>query len=205
MGSTYCGRHLGTFGASGCFSLYPAKVVTSGEGGLVVTNNKKFYEKILLIRNHGIRTTPHDNNNSKAYGLNLRMSEIHAAIAKIQMKRLPSFLKKRRQNAKILSEKLAGVDIKLPAEKRHEKFNWYLYTISANRQKSLLNKLNKAGFGATVYYSVPAHKHFSTTKNAKTLKVTQWASKHVLSLPIHPQVTDTNLSNMARIIKEELQ
>ena len=200
MGSTYRQKQSGTFGNLGCFSLYPAKVMTSGEGGLIVTDSKKLYEKLTMIRNHGM-VHGYD---SKIFGLNLRMSEIHAAIAKIQIKKLPLFLKKRKQNAKTLSEILSGLDVSLPQEPKYEKINWYLYTISTAKQNFLKKKLNIKGFGANVYYPIPVHKiPFYASK--KKLPVTEWASKHVLSLPIHPGVTDDNLHDMAKIIKHELR
>ncbi len=72
----------------GCYSMYPAKVMTAGEGGFVVTNSKKLRDKLLMIRNHGM-VKGYD---TRILGLNLRLPEINAAIAKIQMKKLPKFL-----------------------------------------------------------------------------------------------------------------
>ena len=126
MGSTYRKRQSGTFGDMGCFSLYPAKVVTAGEGGLVVTDSKELYDALRMARNHGMMR----GYDSEAFGLNLRMPEISAAIAKVQMCRLPSFLEKRRANARALSRLLEGADVALPEQRPHEEVNWYLYTIS---------------------------------------------------------------------------
>lgn len=200
MGSTRRGKHTGTFGDAGCYSLYPGKIITAGEGGLVVTDSKKLYEKLLMIRNHGM-VYGYD---SKIFGLNLRMPEISAAIAKIQVKKLPSFLKKRTVNARILSEKLAGLDIALPREQKYDKLNWSLYTISTTKQHLLRQKLNKAGFGASIYYPTPVHK-IPFYHNTKKLPVTEWASGHVLSLPIHPRVTADDLERMTRVIKKAIK
>ena len=199
MGSTYGGKQSGTFGDAGCFSLYPAKVMTSGEGGLVATNSKRIYERLMMIRNHGMIRQY----NPKTFGLNLRMPEISAAIAKIQIKRLGSFIKKRTTNAKILTELLSDSNLILPRQQKHEKVNWYLYTVSITRQKLLEKRLNAKGFGASIYYPVPIHKTiFYNT--AKKLPVTEWASKHVISLPIHPGVTSTHLKQMVQIISDTL-
>ena len=84
LGSTYKGKHTGTFFEMGCYSMYPAKVMTAGEGGFVVTNSKKLRDKLLMIRNHGM-VKGYD---TRILGLNLRLPEINAAIAKIQMKKL---------------------------------------------------------------------------------------------------------------------
>ena len=124
LGSTFKGKHTGTFSDIGCYSLYPAKVMTSGEGGLIVTNNKKLTEKLRMIRNHGM-VHGYD---TKIFGLNLRLPEISAAIAKIQIKKLPKFLYKRRKNAKILTELISTLDITIPKERKND--------INRNREKN---------------------------------------------------------------------
>ena len=86
LGSKLKGKHSGTFSHLGCFSLYAGKVITSGEGGAIVTDDKKLFEKLRQIRNHGLAK----NNLTTRLGLNLRLSEINAAIAKIQMKKITS-------------------------------------------------------------------------------------------------------------------
>ena len=197
MGSQYRGKESGTIGHLGCFSLYPAKVMTSGEGGLVLTGSKKLYEKLLMVRNHGM-VAGYD---SRIFGLNLRMPEIHAAIAKVQARRLDSFLKARRRNARLLSEMLEGADVATPYEEKHQHVNWYLYTVSTSCQGRLKKELNLAGYGANVYYPIPVHRIPFYMANRR-LPVTDWASKHVLSIPIHPQVTQKDLAGMARIIKQ---
>jgi len=200
MGSTYKGKQSGTFCDIGCYSLYPAKVMTSGEGGFLVTNNKKLHEKLLMIRNHGM-VHGYD---TRIFGLNLRLPEISAAIAKEQIKKLPKFLYKRRRNAQILSKLLSELDIQIPIERKHEKVNWYLYTISTKNRDKILKKLNDNGIGAAVYYQTPVHKtpyYYSKIK----FKITEWAASHVLSLPIQPKVTPQNLNFMGRIVRKALK
>ena len=141
MGSTYRKKQSGTFGDVGCFSLYPAKVITAGEGGLVVTGNKDLYDKLRMVRNHGM-VRGYD---SETFGLNLRMPEINAAIAKVQVGRLPSFLERRRANARTLSGLLEGADVTLPEQRAHEEVNWYLYTISTERQAKLKKSAQRGG------------------------------------------------------------
>lgn len=195
MGSTYRGRQSGTFGDAGCFSLYPAKVMTSGEGGLVATGSKRIRDRLLMIRNHGM-IRGYD---SKIFGLNLRMPEIHAAIAKVQIKRLPSFIKRRTANAEALSELLSDSDLALPRQRRHERTNWYLYTVSTAKRERLKKRLNSAGFGAGVYYPTPVHR-IPFYDTGESLPVTERASRRVLSLPVHPGVTGAHLKAMAKII-----
>ena len=197
LGSTFKGKHTGTFGDIGCYSLYPAKVMTSGEGGFLVTNDKKLYEKLLMIRNHGM-VHGYD---TKIFGLNLRMPEINAAIAKEQIKKLPKFLAARKKNAQLLTKLLSDLEIKLPTPRKNENVNWYLYTIAIDKRDALIKKLNSKGFGAVAYYPTPVHKTPFYKMKIK-LPITDWASKHVVSIPIQPNVTPANIKSMAKIIRE---
>ena len=200
LGSTYKGKHSGTFSTLGCFSMYAAKVITSGEGGAIVTNDKKIFEKLRKIRNHGML----HGYDTRLLGLNLRLPEINAAIAKIQMKKLTKFLNQRRKNAKILSELLSDLNISIPHERKGEKINWYLYTIATKDRNKIMKKLNLKGIGATVYYSIPVHRT-PFYKNKSRLSVTEWAALHVLSLPVHPLVRKQNLYQMAQIVKQAVK
>jgi Predicted pyridoxal phosphate-dependent enzyme apparently involved in regulation of cell wall biogenesis len=133
LGSTFKKRHTGTFFEMGCFSMYPAKVMTAGEGGFIVTNNKKLRDKLLMIRNHGMLK----GYDTRLLGLNLRLPEINAAIATIQMKKLPKFLKTRQKNAKLLSKLLSKSNLDLPLERKNENVNWYLYTVTTPKRNML--------------------------------------------------------------------
>ena len=197
LGSTFKEKQTGTFFQLGCYSLYPGKVITSGEGGVIVTNNKKLYEKLQMIRNHGM-VKGYD---SKIFGLNLRLPEINAAIAKIQIKKLPKFIQSRRRNAKLLSDLLSDSKIQLPSERKNEKFNWSLYTIATKNRDSILKKLNSKGIGAAVYYPIPVHK-IPIYKIKSKLTNTDWASKHVLSLPVHPNVSAKNVEYIAKTVRD---
>jgi len=199
LGSKYKGKHSGTFFEMGCYSMYPAKVMTAGEGGFIVTNNKKLKDKLLMIRNHGM-VHGYD---TKMFGLNLRLPEISAAIATVQMKKLPNFLKIRKQNAELLSKLLSDLKVTLPHQRKNENVNWYLYTIAIEKRNKLLKKLNEKGIGAASYYPTPVHKTPFYKLNTK-LPITEWASSHVLSLPIHPKVTQKNIEFIAKTIRDIL-
>lgn len=196
LGSTFKQKHTGTFSDLGCFSMYPAKVMTAGEGGFIVTNNRNLRDKLLLIRNHGMTSR-----GAKTFGLNLRLSEIHAAIADIQMKKLPKFLDARRRNAKLLTKLISNLGIQAPAEQEHVRVNWYLYTIAIASRNKILKKLNQKGIGAASYYSLPVHKT-QFHKKSVVLPVTDWASARVLSLPIHPGVSPKNIEYIAQIMRD---
>ena len=199
LGSSYNGKQTGTFSELGCYSLYPAKVMTAGEGGFIVTSSKKLFDKLRMIRNHGML----HGYDTQVFGLNLRLPELSAAIAKIQIKKLPSFLIKRRKNARILSELISDLDIKIPTERKNEKVNWYLYTIATKNREKILKKLNLKGIGAAAYYSTPVHKTPFYNKKIK-LPITDWAASQVLSLPIHPLVSTRNIEFIAKTVRESL-
>ena len=199
LGSTYKGKHTGTFFEMGCYSMYSTKVMTSGEGGFVVTNNKNLRDKLLMIRNHGM-VHGYD---TRMFGLNLRLPEINAAIATIQIKKLPKFLKSRANNAKLLSKLISDLKVVLPIERKNENVNWYLYTISTDKRDKLLKKLNEKGIGAASYYSTPIHKTPFYKLKIK-LPITDLASSNVISLPIHPNVTQKNIKFIAKIMHEIL-
>jgi dTDP-4-amino-4,6-dideoxygalactose transaminase len=197
LGSTYKGKHAGTFSDLGCWSMYPAKVMTSGEGGFVGTNNKKLRDKLLMIRNHGM-VHGYD---TKIFGLNLRLPEISAAIATIQMKKLPKFLKARQKNASLLSKFISDLNVILPHQRNNENVNWYLYTIATSKRDKILKKLNEKGIGAASYYPTPVHKTPFYQQKIK-LPITEWASSHTLSLPIHPKITNTNIEFIAKTLRD---
>jgi len=206
LGASYKGQKTGAIGNLGCFSFYSTKVITCGEGGAITTNDEDLYNKLKMIRNHGLVS----DHNPKILGFNFRMTEIGAALIKTQMKRVEMFLNIRRKNADKLSESLSGLDgIKLPREKVDCVNNWYLYTIfiEKNRDKVLEN-LNKRGLGATVYYKIPLHKTYLYTRLGYgdiSLPNTILASDHVISLPVHPGLTDNDLSVITYSVKEALK
>jgi len=200
LGTTYKGKHSGTFSKLGCFSLYAAKVMTSGEGGVVVTDNKNLFEKLRKIRNHGML----HGYDTRILGLNLRLPEINAAIAKIQMKKLGKFLHQRQKNARILTELLSDLDIIVPRERKGEKVNWYLFTIATKNRGKIMKKLNSEGIGAAAYYSTPVHRTpFYNTK--QNLPITGWAASSVLSLPVHPLVSKQNLDHISKVMHQAIK
>ncbi len=195
LGTTYKKKQTGTFSKMGCFSLYAAKVMTSGEGGAIVTNDKSLFEKMRKIRNHGML----HGYDTRVLGLNFRLPEMSAAIAKVQMKKLPRFLEKRKKNAKILNELLSDLNIILPEERDGVNVNWYLYTIATANRDKLSKQLNSHGIGSAAYYSIPVHKTPFYSKNIK-MPITDWAASHVLSLPVNPLVTQNDLHHISKVM-----
>ncbi|MDW0233011.1 MAG: DegT/DnrJ/EryC1/StrS family aminotransferase [Nitrososphaeraceae archaeon] len=206
LGSTYDGKQTGSLGQMGCFSMYASKVLTSGEGGAITTDSDEFAEKLRMIRNHGM-VSGYD---TRIIGFNMRLPEISAAIAKTQMKKIQSMLDKRASNARklgqLLSNKIKDKNIVLPHENQRTKYNWYLYTVALNDSRDKVKKfLNDSGIGATIYYDPPVHQTpFYSKFYNRELEITEWASKSVLSLPVHPSITEKDLDFMANKVEEAI-
>ena len=214
LGSTYKNKQTGTFGTMGCFSMYASKVLTAGEGGAIVTNEDKIADTLKMIRNHGMV----DGYDTRILGLNYRLPELSAAIAKIQMRKLKTILDRRRRNSILLSNLLETIikkyNIKIPQEDQIKKFNWYLYTLAFNSSGGLTlrdhikKKLIENEIGVAVYYDPPIHKtpfyqKFSSLND--DLQNTNWSSEHVLSFPVHPGVSEMDIQNIVNVLEKELQ
>jgi len=214
LGSTYKNKQTGTFGKMGCFSMYASKVLTAGEGGAIVTNEDKIADTLKMIRNHGMV----EGYDTRVLGLNYRLPELSAAIAKIQMKKLKTILDLRRRNSLLLSNLLETIikkyNIQIPQEDQIKKFNWYLYTLAFNSSNDLplrdhiKKKLIENGIGVAVYYDPPVHKtpfyqKFSSLND--DLHNTNWSSEHVLSFPVHPGVSEIDIQNIVNVLEKELQ
>ncbi len=199
LGSTYNGKQTGSIGEIGCFSFYASKVLTSGEGGAIVTNNKELADRIRMIRNHGML----EGYDTRIFGLNLRMTEISAAIAKVQMRKMKRMLQIRRKNAVMLTKLLRDLDIELPKE-GGSRYNWYLYTLAIEDRDNVMKKLNSLGIGATVYYRTPVHRTPFYADSNLSLPNTEWAAAHVLSLPVHPLVSANDIRFIANNLKKAL-
>jgi perosamine synthetase len=207
LGSTYKNKQTGTFGAMGCFSMYASKVLTAGEGGAISTDSDELADKIKMIRNHGMV----EGYDTRILGMNLRLPELSAAVAKVQMQKLEKMLEIRRRNAELLSKLLfqsaKKSGMKIPEETADKKFNWYLYTVAfENNRDKIKEKLMKDNIGATVYYSPPVHKTPFYMQMAQGIKLqsTEWCADHVLSLPVHPHVSEVEIEQIASTLNDAL-
>jgi len=198
MGATYKGTQTGKLSDAGCFSMYATKVVTSGEGGAISTDDDEFAETVRLVRNHGM-VHGYD---TRHLGLNYRLPELNAAIASAQMDKLRSFLDARKRNAGYLSERLKGVGgVEFTQNSPDRTHAYYLYTLYLRgKRDSILKALNDSGVGAAVYFKTPVHKtplYARLGYGRKSLKKTDAAAGHVISLPVHPGLTPQDLQTVA--------
>ncbi|MGC9209222.1 MAG: DegT/DnrJ/EryC1/StrS family aminotransferase [Nitrososphaeria archaeon] len=201
LGSTYKGKMTGTLGRMGCFSFYPGKVMTTGEGGAVATDDDELADALRKVRNHGFSR----DGSISTFGLNMRMQQINAAIGVVQLKRLPGFLEVREKNAYSYMKALMDVSgvITLPPIREGAKYNWYLFTILHPKRQKALEALKKAGIDARVYYDPPVHKTPVYSFSAPLPK-TEMIANTVISLPANPMVKEDIIETAAKVLKESL-
>jgi dTDP-4-amino-4,6-dideoxygalactose transaminase len=199
VGAKYRGKQTGSTSEFGCFSLYAPKVVTAGEGGAISTNSDDLADKVRKMRNHGMV----EGYDTRMLGYNYRMPEVSAAIASVQMDRLSTFISIRNRNVSRLAETAEALKgVKFTQKAKDRSHVWYLYTLFLSRRRDLiLATLWKKGIGAAVYFKMPVHKtpYYAELGYSKLkLPITESASRHVLSLPVHPAVSDLDIDYIAR-------
>ena len=203
-------QKIGTFGDSAMFSFAQNKIITTGEGGAIVTNSKKIYEKLLLVRSHG-RVDKIDyftNANSSTYielGYNFRMPTMMAALGIAQMKHLKKIIQLRKNIAKTYSKEFSQIsDIITPNPKNNSEHVYQLYSIRIKngRRNALMKHLKNKGIMSKIYFE-PIHLTPFYIKNIKFKKdhltITNKISEEILSLPIYPNM---NKKEQRSIIKE---
>jgi perosamine synthetase len=202
-GGTYKGKKLGSFG-TGTFSLYPTKNITSGEGGMITTNSDEINEHSRVIRNHGMRRRYYHDE----LGYNLRMTDIHAAIGLAQIAKLDKFNQKRRENAAFYNANLKGVTVPFVPEGIEHVYHQYTIRVPNGNRDALRTFLLENEIGSEVYYPVPIHKQsfYVTDLGYKdSLPETEKAAAEVLSIPVHPGLTQADLEKVATKINEFMQ
>ncbi len=192
------GQPVGTFGQFAMFSFYPTKNMTSGEGGMVVCEDEAFARKVRLFRNQGMEKQ-YEN---EVVGLNNRMTDIHASIGRVQLRRLPEWTRQRQKNAAFLNQSISGALVPEIAAGASHVFHQYTVRVASNRDQ-VVNDLREIwSVGSGVYYPIPNHlleslKNFPKVDN---LPNTLQAAKEVISLPVHPRLRGTHLRRIAQAI-----
>jgi dTDP-4-amino-4,6-dideoxygalactose transaminase len=192
LGATFNGKKAGSFGLTGCFSLYPAKVLgAAGDGGFVTTNDEEMDEKIRLLRDHG-----QDRKTGKIffYGFNSRLDNIQAAILDVKLKYLNKWIERRREIAKIYHEglsELSQVKLPPPPTTKGPYYDVYQnYVIRIKERDELVKFLEKNGVETIVSWRIPNHFHPALSLNHFKLPKTEELSNEVVSLPMYPELTD---------------
>jgi len=220
IGAKYNNKHVGTIGDVGVFSFYPVKHFTTGEGGIIITKNKRLSKKLKLLRAFGVNKTFSERKkglyNSNYLGLNYRMSEIHAAIGCSQIKKLPSFLKQRKINFDLMYKKISN-NKKIQVIKSNNKFlqssNYCLSIILrsdiSKKRDEIIKKLNKEGLGTSIYYPHPVprmnyykNKYKYDKKNFKNATI---ISDNSIALPVGPHLKQNQIIKISKIINNILE
>lgn len=201
FGGTYKNKYLGTLGDIGIFSLHPRKNFhVLGDGGLIITNNKKIYEKLKLLRNHGLK----NRNLSKIWGTNSRLDNLQAAFANIMLKKIKSLNNKYFGIANYYTKHLKNY-VQTPIyNKKFDKPTFHQYIIRTNNRDNLKKFLERKGIQTAIHYPKPIHKQEAYIKSFGKLKLknTEKFSKQILSLPIHNYLTKKELDHICVSVKK---
>ena len=204
-GAEYHGKKVGSFGVAGCFSFYPTKNMTAGEGGMVTTNDPALSERMRRFINHGQAEKYHHT----SIGYNFRMTDIGAAIGLAQLHKLDAFNAKRRETAAYYDARIDRTGIILPEIVPGVKHVYHQYTIRVTdtcrlTRDQLAVALREKGIGTGVHYPVPLHRQpvFLEYAEKSHCPVADSLAGEVLSLPVHPLVTDEVRAYIAACINE---
>ena len=197
-GARYDGRPVGSFGKAGMFSFTPTKNITTGEGGIITTDDADLARRLRLLRNHGQTALYHH----ESIGYNWRMTEMQAAIGCVQLGKLDEILERKRTNAAWMNDRLASVPGVTPPVARDDRDHTYmLYTIQVDRgRERFLSCLLKAGVEARIYFP-PAHRQPAFRDLDAKLPATDRVASRILSIPMHAALTPEDLEELAGVIE----
>jgi perosamine synthetase len=214
IGATYRGRPQGAFG-DGCFSFFPTKNITTGEGGLLTTHDAEVHRKARALIGHGIESTTLEREKAERpwlraathAGYNFRMSHLLATLGVEQMKRLDELNAGRQRVAARYLEELAGVEgLELPAVAEGRTHVWQMFTVLVREadRTELLRRLRSVGVGASVHFDPPVHRQ-PRYRDAKIgpggLAGTDWLAEHIVTLPMDPGLGDADVDHVIAALR----
>lgn len=189
-GATYEGKPVGSFGDAACFSFFPSKNITSGEGGMVVTDRAEVAERARSFIEHGTTNEGYD-----GLGHNFCMSEITAAIGRVQLEKLPEYNDARRRNARRLTDELHD-HIVPPIEPEPCRHVYHQYTIQSDTRNALRRTLAEHDIASRAYYETPIHRQPAYSECDVRLPTADRLSSRVLSLPVHPHLSAEEINHI---------
>ncbi|HEX7171823.1 MAG TPA: DegT/DnrJ/EryC1/StrS family aminotransferase [Candidatus Limnocylindria bacterium] len=185
-------RKSGTWGA-GAFSFYPTKNMTTGEGGMLTTDDAELAERVRLLREHGMKVRYHHD----VVGYNFRMTDLAAAIGLAQLPKLPAYNQRRRAIAARYDAELRGVlTPPVPPGVTHV---YHQYTIRVRERDAFAERLKEQGVGCAIYYPIPVHRQkpfVALGYGSESYPVTDRLTAEVLSIPVHPSLTDDEVATV---------
>jgi dTDP-4-amino-4,6-dideoxygalactose transaminase len=197
VAAAFAGTPVGTFGDAACFSFYPTKNMTSGEGGMVTTASASVARTLRLLRNQGMERR-YDN---EVVGFNYRMTDLHAAIGRVQLGKLADWTEQRRSNALFFDRNLRGVVGPSVANRATHVYHQYTIRVVGHDRDEFAAALAARGVGSGVYYPTPVHRLPSFSRRLD-LPETERAAAEVLSLPVHPALTDHDLGRIVEAVND---
>jgi dTDP-4-amino-4,6-dideoxygalactose transaminase len=203
-GAAVEGRRAGSFGA-GCFSFYATKNMTTGEGGMITTDDEGVADRAKVLRAHGMRQRYYH----ERLGYNFRMTDVQAALGLAQLDRLPSLTARRQANAVFLSSALADLpDVFLPRRAPGYEHVYHQFTIRVPLGRDAFREgMTARGVGTEVYYprSIPQQDVYRELGYNTFLPVTETTAREVVSLPIHPALTPAELEQIAWAVSDTVE
>ncbi|MDR3222274.1 MAG: DegT/DnrJ/EryC1/StrS family aminotransferase [Methanobrevibacter sp.] len=201
-GSIFNDKKIGSIGDLACFSFYPTKNMTTGEGGIITTNNKEYANKAKMFVSHG----ESERYKHSVLGYNFRMTDISAVIGLVQLKKLNEFNHKRIKNAKFLNKELSNVKgIKTPKTVDDSTHVYHQYTISIENgnRDDWIKFINDNGVATGIHYPIPIYKQelYENLGFKDKCPVSENLANKVVSLPVHPKVTKRDLKIIADVLK----
>lgn len=198
-GARYGDRMTGSWGDLGCFSFFPSKNLGCfGDGGLITTDNDAFAEEIRVLRNHGSRERYHHH----VIGVNSRLDELQAAILRVKLQHLDRFNQQRYDNAQLYSQLLTALGIEVPFEDRRGIHVYHQYTLLTDQREAVQKSLTAAGIASAIYYPIPLHRQevFLDICRDVSLPISEMTATRVMSLPIYPELTHTQIEQVVTTI-----
>jgi dTDP-4-amino-4,6-dideoxygalactose transaminase len=201
-GARYKGRVVGTFGEASGFSFYPGKNLGAfGEGGALVTNNADFARRAKSLREHGSTVRYYHDE----VGFNYRMEGIQGAVLGVKLKHLEKWTRARQRIASQYGELLADTPLKLPAQAPYAESVWCLYVVRHPRRDELKAHLDANQVGCALHYPLPLHLqkcYAHLGYKPGDFPVAEKAGRECLSLPIYPELADSQIQRVTEVIKD---
>lgn len=197
-GAAIDGQPVGTFGDVSCFSFYPTKNMTTGEGGMVLTDDPDVAARARSFINHG-RSADGATYEHTRLGQNYRMTSVLAAIGRVQVENLPEYNEARRVNAARLTEEIPEW-VDTPIEPEGRRHVYHQYTIRVEDRDALANHLESVGVGTGVYYPTPIHEQPVYDDVDCDAPVAERAADEVLSLPVHPALSSSDIDDIVAAV-----
>ncbi len=199
-GATVSGQPVGSIGDVACFSFYPTKNMTTGEGGMVTTDDPDLEARVRKFINHG-----RDGSAQYAHatvGHNLRLTNIAAALGRVQLDRLPEFTAARQENARRLAQGLATTGIETPTVPDDRTHVYHQYTIRTDDRDGLRSALEKRDVDSAIYYPTCIHELDAYEGYTADVPNATQATEEVLSIPVHPNVSDADVDRIVEALAD---